>query len=552
MEIILSQNKLILADIDEFSSELNIHKEFVTNSNVRKTYFLLTWYFNSNNLKEYFKKFIDNIIECFGSENIEEITSTVEKSSELHIHCVIMFKRASYIYGKINKLYKDINIEVINCAYYEKIKLYCSKEFTKESNCILWKKDFIINEVATIQKSKLNEKEIFDKIYIKLLIKKLKTLASESFIAFEKKLAKKGIVLSDADYIEELYRYLKEGEARFLDVNYVCNQKALDLYVIKVAELDDIIKMLHLNITNLKNENSELHKSNCELTTQVYNLNKNNPGTYYNTLDLVKEENKLLKLQISKMQEEFDRMKKENTETKEENESLKLQISEMQVEPKQKSNREENNSKYEQENNTEPTQEDNTETKQEEHNNQDDNEYSYQELFEKFTELQVLYDSVNFQFEELEEKYCAVKISYDEQKEELKKASEPKSKCSNAKYVNLVEKYDKLLDKNTNDKIKHNDIIDVLKSKHDNIIDVLKSKHDNIIDNLKSKYIEVINTKELLIEQLKTKHLEDINNKELLIEQLKTKHLNDINNKELYIEQLKTKHLEDINKLKMF
>lgn len=470
MELFLPQRKLILSDIDNYSSELNIHKEFVIN-NVKKTYFLLTWYFNSTNEQEYFKAFINNILECFGPESIEEITSTVEKSSTLHIHCVIMFKRTACIY-KINKYYKDINIEAVNCSEYENIKIYCSKEFTKVKSieCIVWNNyNLILNNL------KIDDKNIKDKIYIKILIKKIHDMFSNGIRRFEKKMLEKGILINESDYIEELYCYYKSGESNFLSANYIPDEK--------IKELNNTIIMLNLNIIDLKNKNSELQNTNNELISKVYNLTKTNTKTL--DLDLVFEENKLLKLQISKIKEELNECNNKNTERIKFNDNKIKSI--------------------------------NKEFK------------SNESLVKKYADLQLLYFSVCDRVEQLNLKISRYrKIVLFDNKNDV---SHTTSEYSNTKYENLLEKYENVLDKNTSDRIKYNDMIDIL-----------GVKYDNIIDNLKSNHFDTINTIELLIEKLKMKHIDDINNKEIYIEQLKTKHLDDINNKEIVIENLKSKY----------
>ena len=54
-----------------------------------------------------------------------------------------MFNRTFPIVFRLNRIYKDINIETILCSNYENIKAYCSKEFSrvKHINPIIWSKN---------------------------------------------------------------------------------------------------------------------------------------------------------------------------------------------------------------------------------------------------------------------------------------------------------------------------------------------------------------------------------------------------------------------------
>ena len=36
---------LIYADVDKYSEELNLHKVFITDNSIKKTYYCITWFF---------------------------------------------------------------------------------------------------------------------------------------------------------------------------------------------------------------------------------------------------------------------------------------------------------------------------------------------------------------------------------------------------------------------------------------------------------------------------------------------------------------------------
>lgn len=141
MSTTLHKKDLIKDDIDKYSKALNLHKDFLTD-NIKKTYYCLTWYFESDNLEGYFKNFVNNLLELF-EDNIVELTANLEKSNFYHIHVAIMFNRTFPIVFRLNRIYKDINIETILCSNYENIKAYCSKEFSrvKHINPIIWSKN---------------------------------------------------------------------------------------------------------------------------------------------------------------------------------------------------------------------------------------------------------------------------------------------------------------------------------------------------------------------------------------------------------------------------
>ena len=324
----------ILADTDEFSEKLNLHKIFVKNNNIQKTYYCLTWYFESNNIDEYFKLFINDILDICGKNNIQELTATVEKTKYFHIHLVIMFKRTCAIYSKLNKKFKNINIEVINKLDFENVKSYCSKEFTRIVS-IFWKFDTIYN---ILQPAKLNKLEdTFEKAKEKALVKALNKNYCERISDYKNFSEKNGIPYNIAEIKSDLKKLKTNETPIFLGDTLI--GEPTEKYNITFNKLKDVIKALEIEVNNSKTENIDLIAENSKLKLQITNLNSPKILSEYDIKSKYKQlydNNNKLENNYNILFENYNNLKQTNTveleqlnkkykDLLEENNKLKLQ-----------------------------------------------------------------------------------------------------------------------------------------------------------------------------------------------------------------------------------
>lgn len=276
MDINFHKHDKILFDVDEFSKSLNLHKKFVTDNSIQKTYYCLTWYFKSENIEEYFNVFINEILNICDKSTIQEMTATLEKSKDHHIHLAIMFKRTYAIYSKLNRKFPNINIEVVNKLDFDNIKTYCSKEFSriKTISPIYWKLNILSNIISI---SKSNPKVL--KVKENAILKTLNKNYTEKIENYKNILANKGIEYDENLIALDLEKINKGEDPEFMNIK--ANLKENEKEKVKVNE--------HIN-THPYNFNYEFYK--LKLENNMLKIKFKNYDPIVNNLQL---ENNMLK-----------------------------------------------------------------------------------------------------------------------------------------------------------------------------------------------------------------------------------------------------------------
>ena len=323
---------LIYDDIDTYSEKLNLHKIFVENNNSRNMYYCITWYFESNNIKEYFIEFINNIIIMFNKNNIVELISTVEKSKNYHIHVAIMFKSPISIYSKLNKLYKDINIEVIKCSDFENVKLYCFKDYTKIKTItpILININNYLQPIDNTTEKQNIEKHIV-KVTQKVLERKIKNTIIKQAEEYEYVSNKHGVDYKLNELKNDILK-LKKGEMpNFMNENVIGKRSPAFQKIID--DFQETIDILKDRLKFAKSENEELSKENYDYNIIIQNFTNSSRNTYgkndMQNLNELSEKYNSLKDEYSKLSKNTDILKDEYSKLSQNTDILKDEYSKL-------------------------------------------------------------------------------------------------------------------------------------------------------------------------------------------------------------------------------
>ena len=486
---------LIYGDIDIHSEKLNLHKTFIENINSRNKYYCITWYFESSNIQEYFKEFINTILKTFNNI-IVELTATVEKSEKYHIHVAIMFKNVISIYSKLNKLYNDINIEAIKCSDFENVKLYCSKDYTKINtiNTIFW--NLNTQSIDTYMENQKLEKQNIEKNIVKVtqkvLERKIKNTIIKQADEYEYVSNKHGVDYKITELKKDILK-LKNGEIpNFMNENVIGErspafQKIIDDFKETIDILKDRLKFAKL-------ENEELTKENYDNNIIIQNFTNSSKNTYG------KNEGS----NHNECEEKFNKLKNKYDELLNKYDTIQPKYDELL-------------------------------------NKYDTIQPKYDELLNKYDTIQPKYDELLNKYDTIQPKYDELLNKYD--------TIQPKYDELLNKYDTIQPKYDELLNKYDTIQPKYDELLnkyDTIQPKYDeglNKFDNIQPKYDELLnkyDELLNKY-DIINAKPNNVEYyLNTiNSLQQINSENLnAITVLQTQHKCNLENTKTQLENI--------------
>ena len=460
----LHTKNLIYKDVDKYSEELNLHKVFLNDNSIKKTYYCLTLYFEDTNPKEYFKEFVNNILKLLDNDDLEELTFNLEKSVGYHIHVAVMFNKQHHIYSKLNKIYNNINIESISCSNYDKVKQYCSKDFSrvKDTQPIYWKKETGLI-VAQISKNEAIAKTFDSDIKLNVLSKGIAKHYKDLFEFHAKRCLRKQIVYGYDEMMED-FQKIKNGEEPSFAKEKVEGDSD-EKYKKIIDELKNTISVKSDIIENLKEKSYEFQHEIQNLNSTMYRFNKSE-NEYVKTIKELQKE--IIDLKTKTQQDSICNI----LENKIKELNNKVNEKELDV-PKEKKDMK----------------------------TDFDKQFTYEELEEKFSDAECLVLDKNFEISELTEQLTALTLKYNnllsktptqpqtqtqqqpKSQTQIIRKSRSKNSQNDSTYIALLEKYEKLVDKHAAD-------VEKITLNHSKDIENLNNKYMEKIENINNKYSE--------------------------------------------------------------
>ena len=178
----------------------------------------------------------------------------MEKSIHYHIHAAIMLKSTIPIYSRLNKVYRNINIESVLCSNYDKVKEYCSKDYSRVRDIypINWNKNVgIITKLIPKKESDVND--VVRDIKLKILSKGIEKYYNKLIDAHIKECLKNGIICGHEEITKDFKNILNNANLDYSDKNTII-EDLKNTIILKTLEFENEINRLNNTIITSENE----------------------------------------------------------------------------------------------------------------------------------------------------------------------------------------------------------------------------------------------------------------------------------------------------------